>query len=238
MTALLQPLEPAGAARAARDVVGALGLRDGAGATVAAVMIATADGRASVDGRSVALGHPADRALLRTLRAEADAVLVGARTLGAERYANLLDPAQRDERIAAGLDPHPLIATISRRLDLDTAAPVFSDPVAPVAVYSEHDGEVPGAEVRVLERAGVGEVLDDLAARDARAIVCEGGPALLRELVAAGRVDHLLLTIAPLLAAGDAPAILTGEALAAPTQLALRDIHRAGDHLFLHYSRP
>jgi riboflavin biosynthesis pyrimidine reductase len=58
---------------------------------------------------------------------------------------------------------------------------------------------------------------------------------LLRRLVAEGGLDDLLLTISPLLAAGDAPSIVEGEALTPPARLVLREVHRADDHVFLHY---
>jgi riboflavin biosynthesis pyrimidine reductase len=78
-------------------------------------------------------------------------------------------------------------------------------------------------------------VLADLGARGVRGVLCEGGPTLLRELIAHGGLDDLLLTVAPLVVGGDAPTILAGAALPAPAALALREVHRAGEHLFLHY---
>jgi riboflavin biosynthesis pyrimidine reductase len=68
-----------------------------------------------------------------------------------------------------------------------------------------------------------------------QAILCEGGPTLLRELVAEGLLDDLFLTVAPLLIAGDAPAALTGPFVDPPAPLELRGVHRGGDHVFLHY---
>ena len=72
--------------------------------------------------------------------------------------------------------------------------------------------------------------------RGARAILCEGGPTLLRELVAAQCIDDLLLTVSPMLVAGDAATALRGAELEPPASLVLRDVHRADDHLFLHYA--
>jgi riboflavin biosynthesis pyrimidine reductase len=66
-------------------------------------------------------------------------------------------------------------------------------------------------------------------------VACEGGPSLLRQLIAEGCLDDLLLTVSPLVAAGDAPAILEGDALAPPVALTLAQVHRADDHVFLHY---
>jgi riboflavin biosynthesis pyrimidine reductase len=241
----LRPLADTSTARSAREVVRALGLRDHDGdrPRVLASMIASADGRVAVQGRSVGLGHPADRALLRELRTAVDAILVGTTTLGAERYANLLDDDQRAHRAAAGLEPEPVVATISRRLDLPADIPLLAETTARVQVYTEAEGELPGqgawVEVHRFEPGGLAipAILEHLRAeRGARTILCEGGPTLLRELVVADCVDDLMLTLAPMLAAGDAPTALRGAPLDPAVGLALRDLHRAGDHLFLHYT--
>ena len=234
-----------GGSRSVRDLVEGLGLRTARGAgkrpRVVAAMIATADGRAAVQGRSVALGHPADRALLRELRTGADAILVGTSTLAAERYATLLDPEQRARRTAAGSAEHPLVATVSRRLALPAGVPLFDEPGVPIVVFTESDAALPrhGAELQA-ERFAPGTLtlagaLERLGARGVRSVLCEGGPSLLALLVAEGCLDDLLLTVSPLLAAGDAPSILEGAALPEPARLRLREIHRADDHVFLHY---
>jgi riboflavin biosynthesis pyrimidine reductase len=246
--AALRPLADTSTGWSARKVVRALGLREPSGAErarprVIASMIASADGRTTVQGRSVGLGQPADRALLRELRTAVDAILVGTSTLAAERYANLLDADQRAARVASGLEPEPVVATVSRRLDMPTDIPLLAEPTARVQVYTEAEGEVPsqGAWVSAhrFEPGGLTmpAILEHLRReRGAQALLCEGGPTLLRELVAAHCVDDLLLTVAPMLVAGDAPTALSGAELEPPAILALRDIHRAGDHLFLHYA--
>jgi riboflavin biosynthesis pyrimidine reductase len=244
----LRPLADTSTGWPARKVVRALGLREEGSAPpgrprVVADMIASADGRAAVQGRSVALGHPADRALLRELRAAVDAILVGTATLRAERYANLLDDDQREQRVAAGLEPEPVVATISRRLDVPTDIPLLADATARVQIYTEAEGEVPsqGAWVAVHRFAPgtltVPAVLAHLAhERGARAVLCEGGPRLLREVVAANCLDDLMLTFAPMLLGGPELALLRGDPLDPPAGLELRDVHRAGDHVFLHYA--
>jgi riboflavin biosynthesis pyrimidine reductase len=238
----LQQLHP-GAWRQAEELVAGLALGAGARPGVAAPMIATADGRAAIAGRSVALGHPADRALLRSLRAAVDAVLVGTTTLAAERYATLVDEGPRAARLAAGRPPHPIVATISRKLDLPLEVPLFSEPGVPIVVATESDAPAPEviADLHVLRFAPgtltVGAVLDALAERrGVGSVSCEGGPQLLRRLVAERRLDHLLLTVAPLLAAGDAPSVLEGAALDHIPELTLAEVHRADQHLFLHYT--
>jgi riboflavin biosynthesis pyrimidine reductase len=242
-TTSLQPLAPSGAPRSAVDVVEGLRLREhvpaGRPRTVG-VMIASADGRAAVRGRSVPLGHPADRALLRSLRAAVDAVVVGTRTLIAEKYANVLDPDQREGRLAAGRRELPDIVTISRAAAIPLEVPLFAEPAATVRVYSATGAEAPSAaatvHVHALQPLTLPAVLAHLRGEvGAEVVACEGGPTLLRALIAEGLLDDLLLTIAPLLVAGDEPAALAGAELDPEVRLTLADVHRAGDHLFCHY---
>jgi riboflavin biosynthesis pyrimidine reductase len=236
---------PAGAPRTAREVVGALGLDAaprGDRPRVVAAMIASVDGRATVDGSSAGLGHPADRALLRELRTAVDAILVGTGTLRAERYADLLDAEQVALRAARGLERQPIVSTITRSGDLPVDIPLFDEPDARIQVYSESPVDLDGRGARVaVARAEPGAATPAAALahlraeRGVRSVLCEGGPTLLRALVAAGCLDDLLITVAPLVVAGSGPAALEGDPLAPPAALALRDVHRAGEHLFLHY---
>jgi riboflavin biosynthesis pyrimidine reductase len=247
VSATLLHLEPVAGERPAEAIVAGLGLSGGGvdgRPRVAAAMIASADGRATVGGTSSGLGHPADRALLRELRTAVDAILVGTGTLRAEGYAHLLDDDQRERRVARGLDAEPIVATIARRGDVPVEVPLFAEGPARIQVYTEAEPPpVDGcaAEVMVHRFAAGGATppaaLAHLgAARGVRSVLCEGGPTLLRALVADACVDDLLLTLAPLVAAGDGPAVIEGAPLDAPRRLRLSDLHRAGDHLFLHYA--
>jgi riboflavin biosynthesis pyrimidine reductase len=109
-------------------------------------------------------------------------------------------------------------------------------------VFTEAAGEVAGrgAEVHVhrFERGAL-RLRDGLALlHDEHAVatvLCEGGPTLLRRLVAEGCLDDLMLTLAPLLVAGEEPAPLAGAPLRPPAGMALRDVLRADDHLVVHY---
>ena len=53
-------------------------------------------------------------------------------------------------------------------------------------------------------------MLGDLYARGHRRVLAEGGPGVLGALLAAGLVDELCLTVAPVLAGGDGRRIVTG----------------------------
>ena len=121
--------------------------------------------------------------------------------------------------------------------------PLFAEPGARIAVYAEAEVEGAwsrGAQVEVHRlppgAAHPAAVLEHLAsAHGVRSVLCEGGPTLLRALVAGACVDDLMFTLSPMLVGGDAPALLAGDALDPPARLALHAIYRAEEHLIMHY---
>jgi riboflavin biosynthesis pyrimidine reductase len=120
-------------------------------------MACTADGRATVGGRSGPIGNRADRELFHALRAGVDAVLVGAGTVRAERYGRLVrDEAHRRLRVARGLAEEPLACLVTASLDLPPDIPLLADPAARIAVLTPSPtGELPGRATSV-GRAGPG----------------------------------------------------------------------------------
>jgi riboflavin biosynthesis pyrimidine reductase len=245
VSAALHPLSRDGPATSAAAYVRRLRLRERAPADrprVVAAMVASADGRATLRGRSVGLGNPADRALFRELRTGVDAMLVGTQTLRLERYATVLDEPQRARRAGGGLPPEPLVCTVSRGLDVPVEIPLFAERGARIRIYTSADGSVGGrgAEVVVRRlppgRLKLRAVLEDLERRDGvRAVLCEGGPTLLRSMIYERCVDDLILTLSPLLVAGEQRTVLNGRLLEPPVPLVVRDVHRSHDHLFVHY---
>ena len=190
-------------------------------------MVGSVDGRAAVEGRSQALGSDADTLLLSELRALADAVLIGTGTLRAEGYGRLTGHPERvARRKAAGQAATPTAVLISRSFDLPWDAGLFAAAEQPVLVYTAADREPPDVaapvEIVRLVDPSPRAVAADLRARGVRALLCEGGPTLNRALLAAGVVDELFLTLAPLLAGNrDAPRIVEGEDLPHTVPLAL-----------------
>jgi riboflavin biosynthesis pyrimidine reductase len=68
-------------------------------------------------------------------------------------------------------------------------------------------------------------------------VLCEGGPQLFANLLAARVVDELHLVIAAKLAGGPDPlTILTGPPLDPPLDLELLTLHESGGYLFLRYA--
>jgi riboflavin biosynthesis pyrimidine reductase len=95
-------------------------------------------------------------------------------------------------------------------------------------VRAARDGrlDLPAALAEVRARWGV------------RTVLCEGGPHLNGELLAAGLVDEMFLSLAPLLAGGAAeasPRIVVGPELDPPVRLRLAHLWESESNLLLHY---
>ncbi|HWS35148.1 MAG TPA: pyrimidine reductase family protein [Actinoplanes sp.] len=208
--------------------------------------IASADGAVSVDGLSAGLQGPGDKEVFDTLRMVGDALVVAAGTVRAEGYDALrLTAAGRAWRVARGLPEFPLMVVVSGSLDLDPEQSIFADaPVRPIVLTHRAAPAVSAARIReVAEVIAVGEHEVDLAAgvrllheRGATQILCEGGPGLLGSMIAADLVDELCLTIAPLLAGGQAGRIAHGPPAPA-RRMSLRHALTRDDMLFLRYTR-
>ncbi len=208
-------------------------------------MIVSVDGGTSWGGVSGALGGPADKALFAVLRALADIVLVAAGTMRAERYGPAVLPAtMQDARAQRGQTPVPPIAVVSRSCRLDWSTPFFTSATERPVVITVADApaadRAQAAEVADVVVAGAHDVdlalaLDELGARDAHAVLAEGGPTLNGALARTGVLDEICLTLAPLLASGDAKRILAGSTLDELGRLHLHSICEEGDYLFLRY---
>lgn len=182
--------------------------------------VASVDGAATVQGRSGGLGNADDFRVLHLLRRLADVLLVGAGTVRVEGYGgDLLGEDGRAWRVARGLSPHPPVAVVSGRLDLDPGSPVFTDAVArPIVVTTEQaDAERRRALARVADVVDAGQASVDpvtavraLAERGLVRVLSEGGPTLLGAFQQADAVDDLCLSLSPALVGGTGPRIAVG----------------------------
>ena len=175
---------------------------------VRAMMVTTLDGAAAgPDGLSGSISGDADQAVFAAVRRHADAVLIGAGTLRAERYKPMRARKEDAEaRREAGLATAPRLVIVSGSLELPWSEPVFSESELPPLILTGTNAD-PAALARVPETCEVvtlaGDTLDAAAIlgameeRGLRRIVCEGGPTLLHELVAAGLLDEADITVSP-----------------------------------------
>ena len=203
----------------------------GPGRLVRGGMVLSADGAAAHDGTSRTLSTPADRAAFRALRAVCDVVLVGAGTARAEAYGPLpLAGPLRAWREARGLPGVPALAVVSRRLDLP--AELVRAAVVVTCASAPHEG-LPDVVVAGRDEVDLAGALDQLADRGLAHVLCEGGPALLGDLVAADLLDELCATVTPLLA-GHGPTLLA-RALPGPVPLTLLSLIESDGSLLLRW---
>ena len=225
-----QSLRPAERAPAARPYV-------------LANMVSSADGRATLAGKSGGLSNEADRELFHALREQVDAILVGTGTLRTERYGPFIrDPERRARREAAGMAPNPIGCIVTRSLVLPDDIPLFEDPDSTIAVYTSADAEPPDVaarfEVTRLPSAmlTMTTALERLRAdHGARSVLCEGGPTILGALLGEGVVDELFLSLAPRLVGGHGPSVVEGPELPAPAELDRAWVLESDGVLFLRY---
>lgn len=210
--------------------------------------VSSTDGAVTVSGKSHGLSSPADKRLFAMIRDLADVILVGSGTALVEGYRGVRPSEVRDDRRARhGLSPLPPIAVVTRHCSVAPDSGLITDTAAqPIVITC---AAAPKTRRNALAEAGADVVLagsDDvdlrtaltaLADRGLLRIACEGGPRLFGTLIADDLVDELCLSMAPLLAGGDAGRIGDGALPAAPRELRLASVLADDDMLFLRYLR-
>ena len=151
-------------------------------------------------GTSGALGNDTDAALLHGLRAWADVILVGAGTVTAEDYGPSATP----------------MAIVSESINLDPELGVFNGAeVLLMAPDRSFAREKTREKLALLADAHVSpiptgqgtmpEVVAALHGRGFNRILCEGGPSVYADVVAAGLADVLHVTVDPSISNADGP---------------------------------
>ena len=224
-----------GFSRAAADDLPAIALN----------MVASVDGATTLDGRVGRLTGPADQELLRRLREEADAVLVGAATVRAEGYRALLRPDARERREREGGSAEPLLCVVSRDANLGPGNPALGPAPSPLVFLTSEGARLPDAEREVLAlRSPAAEPGEPLTLRPLLArlraehgverVICEGGSKLNAALLAEGVVAEFFVAISPLIAREPgSPPLVAG--VTAPLELELLAHATAEDFAFLRY---
>jgi riboflavin biosynthesis pyrimidine reductase len=209
-------------------------------------MVASVDGGTAVKGVSGGLASEADRRLFFALRGLADVILVGAQTVRAEGYGPArLDDAVQARRRQRGQDELPTIAVVTATLGLDWTSRLFTESARPPVVVAPagadpealaRAGEVADVLVAGDDRVDLAEALRRLGQRGTRVVLCEGGPRLNAELLQAGAIDELCLTLSPgLVGVGGGNRITDGVLLDELVGLRLASLLEEDGFLFLRY---
>lgn len=208
-------------------------------------MVVSLDGAVTdLEGRSGGLAGAGDRWLFSTLRALADAVVVGAGTARAEGYGPHRPTLElRRRRTADGRTPTAPIVVVTGSARLDYGSRLFVEAEEPTVVLTcrnaaQEHREAAAAAGRLVV-AGESEVDLREALRVLRerlgleTLLCEGGPHLNGSLLAAGLVDELCTTISPRLVPGPSPRYIEG--LVGARQLRLDGVLEHDGELFLRH---
>jgi riboflavin-specific deaminase-like protein len=201
-------------------------------------MVSTLDGKATLDWRTKGISSDLDRELFHHLRTQADAVMVGAGTVRAERYGRIAKSDElRAKREEEGLRADPLAVVVSARLDLPADLPLLQQEGQKVLLATGSDAVLEGITADV-EYLRVGDDMPLLLSRlrdehGVRSVLCEGGPTLNSHLYAAGAVDELFLTMSPKVSGGAAAlTIVAGRGLVEPVEMAPVSIAVGDGELF------
>lgn len=190
---------------------------------VRAMMNTTVDGAvAGSDGTSGSLRNPDDSFAFGVLRALADAVLVGAGTVRAEDYsrvegrADLLAPSRRPSGEAL---PVLAVATASGGIppEADDRAGLIL--LVPAQELESVRARTSLAAEQVVAADSPQEMISALVSRGHRAIQLEGGPSLLGDFAAAGKIDELCFSVTHRTVGGTSPRVVDGPAHDQPWQL-------------------
>lgn len=171
--------------------------------TVRLGMIASTDGKAAgPDGSSRTLNGPEDLRILRTLRAQADVVLVGAQTARRERYGAIAVPAaMADQRRNGGLGAQVQLAIVTRSGNLPLGLDPSSTWIITTAGSPASHRLDAKWEPRIIyagsTQASPRTIVRELATRGMTRVLCEGGPTLANSLLERGLVEDYCLTTSP-----------------------------------------
>jgi riboflavin biosynthesis pyrimidine reductase len=173
--------------------------------------VATVDGSAQgADGLSDSINNKADKRVFHLLRDLADVIIVGAGTARAERYRPNPKPivvVSRSGEVPPSLRQRQdvlLMATCGHAPHLEeTRELIGADNVLLLGDYDP--------DLQTLRR--------ELVGRGFRDLLCEGGPHLAGDLLAAEVVDELCLTTVPRMIAGQQLRIAAGGPIDVPLRL-------------------
>jgi riboflavin-specific deaminase-like protein len=212
----------------------------------------TADGKLAPRTRHfIPFSSQRDQRLLLELRARADAVMAGARTVDRGPVDLGPGPAEyRRRRLKQGLPEYNLRVVVSGSATLDPTAEIFQRRFSPIIVLVAET-----ADARKVQR--LRRVADDVKAFGqhevdflqalrwlrkqwhVKRLLCEGGGEINAGLFRYNAVDEVYLTLTPLIFGGkNAPTMVDGEGVSEvdqATRMRLKSLERVGDELFLVY---
>lgn len=197
----------------------------------------TVDGKIdTVERRGAAISSARDKERVDRLRADADAVMVGGKTLLEEDPKLTVKSEElRAERVASGRTPHPIKVGIVTEARLKPDSQFLNEGPANIVIFttrwtSKHHVSLlksRGVDVYVddSEKVNVPKALETLKQIGVERLMVEGGATLNFELLQLGLVDEVTVYVAPLIFGGaTAPTLAAGPGLERSEALPLQRV--------------
>jgi 5-amino-6-(5-phosphoribosylamino)uracil reductase len=202
----------------------------------------------SATTKRLPLSNQADFDRVDAVRADCDAILVGAATVRNDNPRLLLrSEARRADRRSRGLTSSPMKVTVTARGDLDEAANFFVCGEAEKLVYCESHA-APLAKKRLAEAATVIDagdpvcmrhISEDLYRRGVRRLMVEGGGTIHTQFLTGDLVDELHLVVAPFFVGDSRARRFVGDGLFpwnAGRRATLAEVRQIEDVVLLRYA--
>ena len=190
------------------------------------------------------LSNEADFDRVDQVRAECDAILIGAGTLRNDNpRMTIKNPERRAQRVAAGRPEHLAKILVTASGKIDPTFRWFHTPGHRIIYTTDHTApELRNLVGNLAEVVAVGpdidfeQLLDDLGSRGITKLMVEGGEQIHTTLTSHGLVDEIQLVIAPLLV-GTGPRFLDQTIYPWPTttRMQLDECRQIGDVVLLRY---
>jgi 2,5-diamino-6-(ribosylamino)-4(3H)-pyrimidinone 5'-phosphate reductase len=195
----------------------------------------TADGKIDTfERKGAAISSRQDKQRVDELRASADGILVGGKTLLEESpKLTVKSEALREDRISRGLSPNPIKVGVATAANIPLDSDFIKAGDARVVIFTTSQTSI--SQIEILRAAGVEVFVDDAPRVDLNRmmltlkkigvdhLMVEGGGTMNFELVRLGLVDEIMLYIAPMIFGGaNAPTLADGLGLTRSDAVALK----------------
>ncbi len=186
----------------------------------------TADGKIDTfERQGAAISSARDKERVDRLRASADAIMVGGKTLiGEDPKLTVKSETLRAERLARGLSPNPIKVGVVTEANLKADSQFLNTGPAEIVIFTtrrtskEHLALLEARRVHVYasdtEKVDLQSALATLKERGVDRLMVEGGGTLNFELMRLGLVDEVTAYVAPMIFGGaSAPTMAAGSGL-------------------------
>ncbi|CAG1013408.1 2,5-diamino-6-(ribosylamino)-4(3H)-pyrimidinone 5'-phosphate reductase [Anaerolineales bacterium] len=195
----------------------------------------TADGKIDTfERRGAAISSKRDKQRVDELRAAADGILVGGKTLLEESpKLTVKSEALREDRISRGLSPNPIKVGVVTVADIPLESDFIQTGDARVVIFTT--SRTSKSQIETLRAHGLEVIFDDAPRVDLNKmmltlkkigvdhLMVEGGGTMNFELIRLGLVDEIMLYIAPMIFGGaNAPTLADGLGLTRNDAVALK----------------